>query len=190
MQDGTLKMDTNRENILWNNFRGGQPNSFRILFDHFYPSLCEYAFQILKDRMDAEDVVLDLFIYIWNNSSRINIGKSIRSYLFTSVKNRALNNLRGIKPEVLDEAFDIPVLDAALDDIDIRDISAVISAALETVSDRARSIWKMKREEGKTNFQIAEELNISEKTVEADVTRIRKLINLTIKRNFIFILFL
>lgn len=84
----------------------------------------------------------------------------------------------------------IPVLDAALDDIDIRDISAVISAALETVSDRARSIWKMKREEGKTNPQIAEELNISEKTVEADVTRIRKLINLTIKRNFIFILFL
>ena len=190
MQDRRAKMNTNRENILWNNFRGGQPNSFRILFDHFYPSLCEYAFQILKDKMDAEDVVLDLFIFIWNNSSRINIGKSIRSYLFTSVKNRALNSLRGVKPEVLDETFDIPVLDSALDDIDIRDISAVISAALETVSDRARSIWKMKREEGKTNPQIAEELSISEKTVEADVTRIRKLINLTIKRNFIFTLFL
>ena len=183
-------MDTNRENILWNNFKGGQPDSFSLLFNHFYPSLCEYAFQILKDRMDAEDVVLDLFIFVWKNSDRINIGKSIRSYLFTSVKNRALNNLRGVKHEVLDETFDIPVLDSALDDIDIRDISAVISAALETVSDRARSIWKMKREEGKTNPQIAEELSVSEKTVEADVTRIRKLINLTIKRNFIFILFL
>ena len=190
MQDRTLRMDTNKENILWNNFRGGQPNSFRVLFDHFYPSLCEYAFQILKDKMDAEDIVLDLFIFIWNNSNRINIGKSIRSYLFTSVKNRALNNLRGVKPEVLDETFDIPVLDSALDDIDIRDISAVIIAALETVSARARSIWRMKREEGNTNTQIAEELNVSEKTVEAYVTRIRKLINITIKRNFIFTLFL
>lgn len=190
MQDRTLKMDTNRENILWNNFRGGQPNSFRILFDHFYPSLCEYAFQILKDKMDAEDIVLDLFIFVWKNSDRINIGKSIRSYLFISVKNRALNRLRSVRPEVMDDTFDVPVLDSALEDIDIRDISAVISAALETVSYRAQSIWKMKREEGKTNIQIAEELSISEKTVEADVTRIRKLLHLIIKRNFIFTLFI
>lgn len=182
-------MDTNRENILWNNFRGGQPNSFSLLFNHFYPSLCEYAFQILKDKMDAEDVVLDLFIFIWKNSDRINIGKSIRSYLFVSVKNRALNCLRGVKSDVIDEIFDIPVLDPALDDIDIRDISAVISAALDTVSCRARSIWKMKREEGKTNIQIAKELNISEKTVEADVTRIRKFLHIIIKRNFILTLF-
>ena len=46
----------------------------------------------------------------------------------------------------------------------------------------------MKREEGKTNAQIAQQLNVSEKTVEADVTRIRKLLHLTIKRNFIFTL--
>ena len=63
-------MDTNRENILWNNFREGQPNSFRPLFEYFYPSLCEYAFQIVKDKMDAEDVVLDLFIFIWNTPIR------------------------------------------------------------------------------------------------------------------------
>ena len=54
-------MDINRENILWNNFKEGQPDSFRPLFDYFYSSLCEYAFQILKDKMDAEDVVLDTF---------------------------------------------------------------------------------------------------------------------------------
>lgn len=190
MQERKAKMDTNRENILWNNFRGGQPNSFRILFDHFYPSLCEYAFQILKDKMDAEDIVLDLFIFVWKNSDRINIGKSIRSYLFISVKNRALNRLRSVRPQIMEDVFDIPVLDSALEDIDIRDISAVISAALETVSYRAQSIWKMKREEGKTNIQIAEELSISEKTVEADVTRIRKLLHLIIKRNFILTLFL
>ena len=182
-------MDMNRENILWNNFKEGQPDSFRHLFDYFYPSLCEYAFQILKDKMDAEDVVIDMFIFIWKNSDRIDIGKSIRSYLFTSVKNRSLNYLRGVKPEALEDTFDAPVLDPALADIDIKDISAVISAALETVSDRARSIWKMKRDEGKTNAQIAQQLNVSEKTVEADVTRIRKLLHLTIKRNFILTLF-
>lgn len=81
----TVRMEAKRENTLWNNFRGGQPNSFRPLFDYFYPSLCEYAFQIVKDKMDAEDVVLDLFIFIWKNSDRINIEQSIRSYLFTSV---------------------------------------------------------------------------------------------------------
>ncbi len=182
-------METNRENILWNNFRGGQPDSFRPLFEYFYPSLCEYAFQILKDKMDAEDVVLDLFIFIWKNSNRINIGKSIRSYLFTSVKHRSLNYLRGVRPETLDDTFDVPVLDQALADIDIKDISTIISAALETVSDRARSVWKMKKDEGKTNAQIANQLNVSEKTVEADVTRIRKILHLIIKRNFILTLF-
>ena len=138
-------LEIGREDILWNNFRAGQPNSFRPLFDYFYPSLCEYAFQILKDRMDAEDVVLDMFIFIWKNSDRINIGKAIRSYLFTSVKNRSLNYLRGTKAEAIEEMFDIPVLDPALADIDIKDISMIISAALETVSERARSVWKMKR---------------------------------------------
>lgn len=181
-------MDTKRENILWNNFREGQPDSFRPLFEYFYPSLCEYAFQIVKDKMDAEDVVLDLFIFIWKNSDRINVEQSIRSYLFASVRNRALNHIRGVKLETLEDSFDMPVLDPALADIDIKDISAVISAALETVSERARSIWKMKREGGKTNAQIAQQLNVSEKTVEADVTRIRKLLHLTIKRNFIFTL--
>lgn len=181
-------MDTNRENILWNNFRGGQPNSFRPLFDYFYPSLCEYAFQIVKDKMDAEEVVLDLFIFIWKNSDRIAIESSVRSYLFTAVRNRALNHLRGIRLEALEDSFDMPVLDPALADIDIKDISAVISAALETTSERARSIWKMKREEGMTNSQIAQHLNVSEKTVEADVTRIRKLLHIAVKRNFIFTL--
>lgn len=182
-------MDTNKENILWNNFKGGLPNSFRPLFDYFYAPLCEYAFQILKDKMDAEDVVLDMFIFIWKNSDRIDIGKSIRSYLFISVKNRSLNHLRSVRAEALDDALDIPVLDPALSDIDIKDISAVICAALETVSERARSVWKMKREDGKTNIEIAQHLNVSEKTVEADVTRIRKLLHLIIKRNFIFTLF-
>ena len=80
------------------------------------------------------------------------------------------------------------MLDPALSDIDIKDISLVITAALETVSERGQKIWSMKRNEGKTNAQIAEELGISEKTVEADVTRVRKLLHLTIKRNFIFTL--
>ena len=140
--------------------------------------------------MDAEDIVLDLFFFIWKNVGRINIDKSIRSYLFTAVRNRALNHLRGIRAEMLLEDYDIAVLDPALADIDIKDISAVIAAALETVSDRARLIWKMKREENKTNAQVAKKLNISEKTVEAEVTRIRKLLHITIKRNFIFFLFL
>ena len=141
--------------------------------------------------MDAEDVVLDMFIFIWKNSDRIDIGKSIRSYLFTSVKNRSLNHLRSVKPESLEvTGHDVPVLDPALSDIDIKDISLIISAALETVSERGQKIWSMKRNGGMTNARIAQELGISEKTVEADVTRIRKLLHIIIKRNFIFMLML
>jgi RNA polymerase sigma-70 factor (ECF subfamily) len=106
-------MNTDRENILWNNFKEGRPNSFRPLFDYFYVPLCEYAVQILKDKMDAEDVVLDTFFFIWKNSDRIDIGKSIRSYLFTSVKNRSLNHLRSVRSETLEDIHDIPVLDPA-----------------------------------------------------------------------------
>ena len=183
-------MDTSKENKLWENFRGGEINSFRPLFDYFYAPLCEYAYQILKDKVDAEEVVLDLFIFIWKNADRVNIGKSIRSYLFISVRNRALNHMRHLKPEFLEEGFDAPVLDPALTDIDIKDISAVIMAALETLPERGRQVWNMKRNDNKTNAQIAEELGVSEKTVEADVTKIRKLLHIIVKRNFIFSLFI
>lgn len=185
-----VNMDTSKENKLWENFRGGKINSFRPLFDYFYAPLCEYAYQILKDKVDAEDVVLDLFIFIWKNADRVNIGKSIRSYLFISVRNRALNHMRRLKPEFLEEGFDAPVLDPALTDIDIKDISAVIMAALETLPERGRQVWNMKRNDNKTNAQIAEELGVSEKTVEADVTKIRKLLHIIVKRNFIISLFI
>ena len=94
-------MNTARENILWNDFKEGRSNSFRPLFDYFYQSLCEYAFQILENNMDAEDVVLDLFIFIWKNADRINIGKSLSALA---------RDVLGWSADVWDFSNDLPVL--------------------------------------------------------------------------------
>ena len=180
---------TDSENALWLRVKERETNSFRQFFDLFYPSLCEYARQFVKDAMDAEDITLDLFIYLWKNLDRINVSTSIRSYLFTSVKNRCLNHLRSLSEPVPLDGKDIPVLDPALEDIDTEAVSLIISAALETLSERSQSVFRKKRDEGLTNAEIAEEFGISEKAVEAHVTKVLKKLRVAIKKNYLFSLF-
>ncbi|MDE6451672.1 MAG: RNA polymerase sigma-70 factor, partial [Odoribacter sp.] len=72
----------------------GDRKAFENLFQKYYGILCDYAFSYLNDVNEIEDTVQDVFVYVWNNREAIHVNSSVRSYLFTSVKHRALNILK------------------------------------------------------------------------------------------------
>lgn len=94
--------------ILWKSCANGNNESFKSLFDTWYEPLCRYSCFFTGDSMDAEEVVLDFFMYIWHNRATIVIEKSFEAYAKTAVHNRSLNKIRSRKHhEELDKASSV-----------------------------------------------------------------------------------
>ena len=80
-----------KENNLILNIKKGNKNSLKELMDIYYTNLTYYAYNILRNREDAEEIVQDVFITIWNERESLNIKYSVKNYLYTSVRNRVIN---------------------------------------------------------------------------------------------------
>ena len=78
---------------LWDQFRGGNKNAFDIIYDTFFQSLCSYGDRICTDKSLVEDVVQDLFIYLWTKKERLGKTNSIKFYLFCCLRRRLMRVL-------------------------------------------------------------------------------------------------
>ncbi|NMB70712.1 MAG: sigma-70 family RNA polymerase sigma factor [Bacteroidales bacterium] len=79
--------------IRWLKARDGNKDAFESLFKSFYPGLCFYAYHLTNDSFLAEEIVQDVFTKLWKEREKIRIRESIRSYLYKSVHNSAINAL-------------------------------------------------------------------------------------------------
>ncbi len=75
----------------------GDQTAFEILFRYYYPGLVVFASQITLDKDEAAEIVQDFFVRLWEKRSGIKDNSSLKSYFFTSVKNRSLNYLKKIE---------------------------------------------------------------------------------------------
>lgn len=179
-------------NVLWNEFmRTGSRASFKQLFDSCYDTLVRYAFWFLKSKEDSEEVVLDLMLHLWKNRDSIEISDSFHSYVRTAVRNRCLNRLR--KTDLyayLDLMQDIESPENVDAGLDVEDISSVVWAAMSSLPEKCREVFNLSRKEGMKNSEIADKMGLSEKSVEAYITRSLKTIRLGLKKHMIFLLFL
>lgn len=151
--------------------------NFNAHFEELYIPLCQYALKFVNDRCVAEDIVQDNFVYLWENRERLYKMDSIKAYLFTAVKNKSLNYLKAkyIKNTLHEiDNYRDSIIDnidpSALELLECDELEAILEKALNHLPERCRIIFTMKRFGGKTNKEIAESLNISVKTVEAQMT--------------------
>ena len=175
---------------LWSSFRAeGGASDFRKLFNSCYAPLCRYAYLILKDRMDSEEIVLDLFLYMWKNKEKIDIGVSAEAYLFRSVRNRCLNFIRTKHPDSVPiddrDMFHVP---PSLSDVDMEDIRAIVQSAVVSLPPKCREVFRKSRQEGLSNAEIAFDMGISIKAVEAHITKALKFLRVQIKDFYLFLL--
>jgi RNA polymerase sigma-70 factor (ECF subfamily) len=153
-------------------------STFKMIFKDYFLSLCSFAIKYTKDQDEAKDIVHQVFTNLWEKRADIHFDQSIRSYLFTSVHNRCLNYIRDKKKFVIG---DLPQTDNALIDyinqsdfLEAEELRKEILAALAELPEGSRKIFKMSRFEGKKYKEIAEELNISIKTVETQMSKALK----------------
>ncbi|WP_029906832.1 RNA polymerase sigma-70 factor [Prevotella sp. 10(H)] len=156
----------------------GNSNAYREMFDKYYSPLCEYASQFIPDA-DAEELVQDLMLYIWEEREHLVIGSSLKSYLFVAVKNRSFNAIRrqqykkkvhSLLYEKLKEQFEDP------DYYMVDELANKIQNAVNELPHNYRETFEMSRFGELTNAQIAAMLDISVKTVEYRITQSLKIL--------------
>lgn len=150
---------------------------YRTVFDTLYIPLCQYSYRYLLSSDAAEDIVQDTFVYLWQNWKRLSKIDSLKSYLYTTVKNRSIKFLQSKYAKTTDslsEAVADNWVDAdqpnAEELLEYDDLQRIVERALEQLPERCRIIFVLKRFDGMKNKEIAEFLNISVKTVEAQMT--------------------
>lgn len=142
-----------------------------LLFRRYYKPLCSHAIRYVYSKEIAEDLVSDVFCKFWKNESYKNITSSFRSYLFRSVRNTAFTYLRSEFNTVeRSEKYDMIEVTENLkaDSICIyEETLARVKLLVDSMPPQCKRIFLLSRFESKGNKEIAEELNLSLKTIEA-----------------------
>lgn len=153
------------------------PNNsdFQILFNTSYAGLVYFAFNMLRDKADAEDIVQDAFVKYWNCQNEIGDDlPAIKGYLYTTVRNACLNFLRhkAVARKYEDELTAVEADEKiAIHSIIRAEVLSEIHNAIESLPSACRQISRMSFLEEKKNQEIADELGLSINTVKTQKQR-------------------
>src|SRR5690606_39051004 len=165
-------MTRQEEQNLFDKIKTGDEKAFEALFRHFYPHLCLYATQILKNTSAAEEIVQELFVRLWEKREKTEIETSVKNYLFRAVKNHCLNYIKHnqIKNEYSQKILAETDIFSADDNFDTQtELFQKIEESIAELPEKRQEIFRLSRKEGLKYREIAEKMNISVKTVETQM---------------------
>jgi RNA polymerase sigma-70 factor (family 1) len=167
--------------------------AYEHFFNENYNALCRFAFNYIKDRDDAEEIVQSTFVSIWQKRKDINLDFSLKSYFYSSVKNSCLNLFKHQKSREK-YAQDIKNEDdkyySTESDIYENELKTAIGKALKKLPKQQQTVFKLSRFDGKKYQEIADQLNISTKTVENHMGKAIKFMRTELQDYLIAILFI
>jgi RNA polymerase sigma-70 factor (ECF subfamily) len=169
-------------------FQKGDRKSFKLLFNKYSEALFYYATKFVDDET-ARDIVQDTFLKIWSNK-KINITGSINYYLMKMVRNGCLEHIN--KSLLLEKYYQKKLLqlksseirfdsDNPMTDILTEEVEEAIKRAIALLPNKTAVVFKLSREKGLKNKEIAKELNISIKTIEKHMTNALKILRVELK---------
>jgi RNA polymerase sigma-70 factor (ECF subfamily) len=170
----------------------GDQRKFSQLMELTSEELLWFAIGFLKNKEIAEEIVSDVFVNIWNNRADLEKIINLKSYLFICVRNGCLSHLRKVKNEKIisiesvNEYSFLPV-EGPEDSLIEKEIIEQIYAAIETLPCKCKLAFTLAKINGLKYREIAEVLEISEKTVNNHlvlaVKKITELLNVSKKNN-------
>lgn len=149
-------------------FRLGDINAYEIVFHAYYKALAKYAHTIVKDMDDAEDIVQQTFVSIWEKRAVIEVHTSLKALLYKSVHNACLNKIkqqqvRRKHKKTIQVYEEYDSTSAAIQE---RELQKRIEDALKKLPTECAKIFKLSRFEQLKYQEIADQLGLSIKTVE------------------------
>ena len=148
--------------------------SFTDFFDYYFTRLIQFANAIVKSDLVAEEIVLDIFLKIWEQRKTLDTIINIETYLFISVRNQSINVLKKEQKFHFNLLEDSHVqladyMPAADSDFIEREMFGALNKAVTQLPAKCKIIFKLIREDGLNRSEVAQVLNISVKTVDNQV---------------------
>jgi RNA polymerase sigma-70 factor (ECF subfamily) len=166
------------ESSLLKDLKKSDHMAFEAIFDRYSTQLFRFSLSYLKSKEAAEDVVQEVFMKIWNNRKEIKTDTSFQSYLFTIALNSVrkhfnkLGKLQELKHGII---ADLSEKSSELDDrSDYQTLLDQLDELIKRMPEKRQVVFVKKKIEEKSLNEIAEELNISAKTVEYHITEAMK----------------
>ena len=160
---------SNRELLL--KIREGDRVAFYNIYERYCKKLYGFVLRYIKVEADAEEIVQEVFVKIWESRSKLNTFSSFDSFVFTIAYNTSISLLRKRANEKkyiahlqsLQQILDAPEV---INELQFKELDEKLNKLLDKLTPRQKEIFKLSREDGLSHDEIAKKLNISVNTVK------------------------
>lgn len=170
--------ENNTEKEILSLLQKGNVYAYELIFRRYYISLCGFATRFVHQPEEAEEIVQNIFLKLWEKKETFSVELSLKSYLFRAVYNHCSNHLshNRIRDKYLSFSRQIflkneGLSDPVMDSLAYKELNDHITEAIERLPAECKKIFKMSRFDGLKYAEIAAQLNISIKTVETQISR-------------------
>ncbi len=180
--ESNLTLNLNKDNItyeLLTRLKNGDMLAFDRVYELYSHKLFSFVFKILKNEAEADDIVQEVFVKIWESRLKLEDYKLLNSYIFTIAYNNSIdlirkriNNTKYL--EHLKNSVVINVTPNVISQIEFNELNILAEKLISNLSERQKQVYLLHREEGLTYPEIAEKLGISKNTVENHMVKALK----------------
>ncbi|QKZ12792.1 RNA polymerase sigma-70 factor [Spirosoma sp. KUDC1026] len=157
----------------------GDRNAFAEIYDRYWSLLHRIAYQKLRSRETAEELVQDLFVSVWSRRAEATI-RELRPYLLTALRFSIINYIESLRVHerfvAYYESFLMQTDTESTDELALQDLTNAIEQSLQTLPEKSQQVFRLSRFEYLTIPEIAQRLDLSEKAIEYHLTRALKVV--------------
>ena len=164
--------------------RSGRDSAYEQLFKEYYLPLAVFAKSYVDDLETGKEMVQDLFVHLYEKRKALVITTSLKSYLYQSVRNRCLNYLKHQQVKKMHHEQMKPEKDFSNEleeQIRESELEHLVFKVVDQLPPQCKRIFNMSRVSGLSNGEIAEQLNISKRTVETQISNALKVLREKLK---------
>ena len=164
----------------------GNEKAYSFLVKCYNHKLCVYANSLINDSAMAEDIVQNVFVKTWERRHYLSSSFSIKSFLYKSVYNEYIDQYRKNRAVTKLEKKYIEALDNIVENDNniLERLFLLVQKEIQNLPPKCKDIFILSKQEGLSNVEISEYLNVSPKTVEAHITKAFSMIRERVNYNF------
>lgn len=163
-------MSQDADLLLFSQIKNDDLSAYEVVFKKYFKELFKFSMTYVRDSTIAEEMAQEVFLYIWEKRKKIEIQTTLKTYLYSAVKNKSLNyiKLELPKQQAMSDVSEVmlSVGSEQIDEGEQEKLKRYIKQAVDALPNKCREIFILSRNAGLTYEEIAEELGLSKKTVE------------------------